>query len=140
MVVASVYRAVVVHPAAVVSRAAALPVAARPAAAWGCRAAAHQVVLVLKGPGTIITDGRRTAVNATGNSGMARGGSGDILTGLIAALLAQGMEAFDAAHLATHLHGLAGDIAAEKFTKQAMLVTDLLDSLPEAWRTLAFPG
>lgn len=100
-------------------------------------AAAHQVVLVLKGPGTIITDGQRTAVNSTGNSGMARGGSGDILTGLIAALLAQGMEAFDAAHLATHLHGLAGDIAAEKFTKQAMLVTDLLDSLPEAWRTLA---
>ncbi|WP_068133426.1 NAD(P)H-hydrate dehydratase [Roseimaritima ulvae] len=102
-------------------------------------AAAHKIVLVLKGPGTIITDGQRTVVNTTGNSGMARGGSGDILTGLIAALLAQGMSAFDAAHLATHLHGLAGDIAAEKFTKQAMLVTDLLDCLPEAWRTIDKP-
>ncbi len=96
----------------------------------------HGVILVLKGAATVITDGERTVVNPTGNSGLARGGTGDILTGLIGSLLAQDLPPFNAAHLATYWHGLAGDIAAEQFTKQAMSVIELLDSLPAAWQQM----
>lgn len=94
------------------------------------------VILVLKGQGTVITDGERLAVNATGNSGMATGGTGDVLTGLIAALLAQGMPPFDAARLAAHLHGLAGDLAAAELTKPALIASDLPRYLPRAWAQL----
>ena len=94
------------------------------------------VVLLLKGRGTIITDGKRLAVNTSGNSGMATGGSGDVLTGLIAALLAQGLPAFDAAQLAAHLHGLAGDLAAEELSKPGMIASDLPGYLPKAWQEL----
>ena len=94
----------------------------------------NHVVLVLKGSGTVITDGTRLAINATGNSGMATGGTGDVLTGLIAALLAQGLESFAAAQLGVYLHGLAGDLAADALTQQAMTATDLLDYLPTAWK------
>src|SRR2546426_9286534 len=75
-------------------------------------AKAHRVIVLLKGPRTVITDGERIAINLTGNSGLATGGSGDVLTGLIAALLGQGMLPFEAAQLGAHLHGLAGDLAA----------------------------
>ncbi len=92
------------------------------------------VVCALKGAGTVVTDGRRVFVNATGNPGLATGGSGDVLTGLTAALLAQGMEPFDAASLAVHLHGLAGDLAAEKLTQASLIATDLLDFLPQAMK------
>src|SRR2546430_36949 len=68
-------------------------------------AAAHGVVLVLKGQGTVVTDGTRVFVNTTGNPGMATGGTGDVLGGLIAALLGQGLEAFAAAQLGVFLHG-----------------------------------
>ncbi|MEX2288604.1 MAG: NAD(P)H-hydrate dehydratase [Planctomycetaceae bacterium] len=98
------------------------------------------IVLVLKGQGTVITDGERLAVNATGNSGMATGGTGDVLTGLIAALLAQGMSAFDAARLAAHLHGLAGDLAAAELTKPALIASDLPRYLPAAWSQLGDAG
>src|SRR5262249_34284890 len=72
-------------------------------------AADRKVVLVLKGHGTLVTDGRRLYRNLTGNPGMATGGTGDVLTGLIAALLGQGLPPFDAAQLGVHVHGLAGD-------------------------------
>ena len=91
-------------------------------------------VVVLKGHRTVITDGRRTAINATGNPGMATGGSGDVLTGLIAALLGQGLETFDAARLGAHLHGLAGDLAASKIGQVSLMATDLLAYLPSAIR------
>lgn len=94
----------------------------------------HKLVVVLKGQGTVITDGERAAINTTGNSGMATGGTGDVLTGLIAALLAQGMSAFDAAHLAAHLHGLAGDLAAADFGKPGMIASDIPCYLGRAWR------
>jgi NAD(P)H-hydrate epimerase len=97
-------------------------------------ARAHGVVLVLKGHGTVITDGERLAVNTTGNAGMATGGCGDVLTGLIAALLAQGMSAFDAAHLGTHLHGLAGDLAAAELSQPGLIASDLPRFLGPAWR------
>jgi ADP-dependent NAD(P)H-hydrate dehydratase len=99
-------------------------------------AAQYQVVLVLKGHKSVITDGRRVAINSTGNSGMATGGTGDVLTGLIAALLAQGMAPFEAAQLGASLHGLAGDLAAQPVSKPGLIASDLPRWLCEAWRKL----
>ncbi len=97
-------------------------------------AVTHGVIVLLKGKDTIITDGDRVAINRTGNSGMATGGSGDVLTGLIAALLAQGMPAFEAAQLGAHLHGLAGDLAAAELSQPGMIASDLPMFLAQAWR------
>ena len=94
----------------------------------------HRVVLVLKGAGTIVTDGLRVFINRTGNPGMATGGTGDVLTGLITALIAQGADPFDAACLGCHLHGLAGDIAAEELSPPSMIASDLPKYLPKAWK------
>ena len=96
----------------------------------------HGVVLLLKGHRTVITDGKRIAINETGNAGMASGGCGDVLTGLIAALIAQGMSPFDAAQLGAHLHGLAGDIAAERLSKPGLIASDLPRFLGEAFLVL----
>lgn len=96
----------------------------------------HQVTLVLKGPGTIVTDGERLMVNTTGNSGMATGGTGDVLTGLIAALLTQNMGPFEAARLAVHLHGLAGDIAAEELSEPGLIASDLPLYIGRAWKQM----
>ncbi|MEJ5342982.1 MAG: NAD(P)H-hydrate dehydratase [Thermogutta sp.] len=97
------------------------------AAKWG-------VVLVYKGHPTLVTDGTRCYFNTTGNPGMATGGSGDVLTGLIAALGAQGLEPFAAAQLAVYLHGLAGDLAAAELSEEAMIASDLIDYLPRAFQ------
>ena len=94
------------------------------------------VVLLLKGQRTVITDGQRLAINETGNSGMATGGSGDVLTGLIASLLAQGIEAFESAQLAAHLHGLAGDLAAQELSKPGLIASDLPRYVARAWDRL----
>jgi ADP-dependent NAD(P)H-hydrate dehydratase len=99
-------------------------------------AAAHRLIVALKGPGTIVTDGTRLYRNTTGNSGMGTGGSGDVLTGIVASLLGQGLPAFEATALAVHAHGVAGDVAAERFTQRGMIASDLLPCLPEAWRRL----
>jgi len=96
-------------------------------------AARFSVVVALKGQGTVVTDGEETYVNDTGNPGMASGGTGDVLTGMVAGLLAQGLEPFAAACLAVHLHGLAGDIAAEETGQHALTATDLLASIPRAF-------
>ncbi len=97
-------------------------------------AADHGVVLLLKGHRTIVTDGRRVAVNETGNSGMATGGVGDVLTGLIAALLGQKMKPFEAAQFGAHLHGLAGDLAADELSKPGLIASDLARYLAYAWK------
>ena len=76
----------------------------------------------------------RLAVNTTGNDGMAKGGSGDILTGLAAGLLAQGVEPFAACCCAVWLHGRAGDLAAQEKGQWGMTPTDLLERLPQALR------
>lgn len=89
-------------------------------------------VVVLKGAGTIVTDGHRVYINHTGNPGMATGGSGDVLTGLIAALVGQKMALFDAAVAGVHLHGLAGDLAAERMGEVSLIATDTIDYLPAA--------
>ena len=96
-------------------------------------AARRGVYLVLKGHRTVIAapDGR-LAVNTTGNDGMAKGGSGDILTGMTASLLAQGMAPVDACCCAVWLHGRAGDLAAAEKGRRGMTPTDLLEKLPYA--------
>jgi ADP-dependent NAD(P)H-hydrate dehydratase len=93
-------------------------------------------VVVLKGAGTVVTDGHRVYVNRTGNPGMATAGSGDVLTGLIAALIGQGLSEFDAATLGVHAHGLTADLAAEEIGQISLTATDLLDFLPEAFAVL----
>ena len=103
-------------------------------------AGTHRVIVVLKGPVTVVTDGTRAYRNTTGNSGMATGGSGDVLTGILTSLLGQGLPALDAAAIAVHAHGLAGDIASERFTQRGMIASDLLSSLPEAFRRLENRG
>ena len=94
------------------------------------------LVLVLKGAFTVVTDGRRLYVNRTGNPGLATGGSGDVLTGLLAALLAQGLSPFDAAVLATHTHGLAADLAAADVGETSLIATDLLAHIGKALKTM----
>jgi hydroxyethylthiazole kinase-like uncharacterized protein yjeF len=94
----------------------------------------HPFVVVLKGAGTVVTDGDRTVVNETGNPGMATGGSGDVLTGLIAAFIGQELDAVDAACLATYIHGLAGDLAAEAIGPVSMTAEDILAYVPDAIR------
>lgn len=96
----------------------------------------HNVIMVLKGHRTLITDGDRVTYNTTGNPGMATGGSGDVLTGLVTALLCQGLPPFEAAQLGVHIHGLAGDLAAEKLGQVSMIASDLADHLSEAYRRL----
>lgn len=99
----------------------------------------YGVVTVLKGAGTIIAspDGR-VMINRTGNSGMATGGSGDALAGMTGSLSAQGAKPFDAAAAAVYLHGLAGDIAAEKLGRISMLPTDLINEIPQAYKRCGF--
>lgn len=94
----------------------------------------NDVVLVLKGHGTVVTDGRRVYINATGNPGMATGGTGDVLGGLIAALLGQKLETFAAAQLGVYLHGRAGDLARQQIGETSLIASDLLDFLPHAFR------
>lgn len=87
-------------------------------------------VVVRKGHDTVITDGNRIYVNRTGNAGMATGGSGDVLAGIITALLGQGAPVLEAAAAASWLHGVAGDLAAARMGQYAMGPCDLLKELP----------
>ncbi len=94
----------------------------------------HNVYLVLKGANTSITTPLgNTFFNTTGNPGMATGGSGDVLTGIITSLLAQGYHPQEAAVLGVYLHGLAGDVAKENNTEYAMIASDIIESLPLAF-------
>jgi len=102
-------------------------------------AAKYGAVVILKGARSVVAgaDGA-TFVNPTGNPGMASGGMGDALTGIVGGLLAQGLEALDAAKLGVYVHGLAGDLAADKIGGQAGLVcSDLIDAIPRALASLA---
>ncbi len=94
----------------------------------------HECVVALKGHATIVTDGRRVFENQTGNPGMATGGTGDVLTGVIAALVGQALSIFDAAQLGVHVHGAAGDLARDQVGEISLIATDLLDFLPAAIR------
>jgi NAD(P)H-hydrate epimerase len=90
-------------------------------------------VLILKGQYTKIAFGEETFVNTTGNAGLAKGGSGDALAGIIAALLAQGYSALDAAQCGIYLHGLAADIALKTQSLESMLITDVIECLGQAF-------
>lgn len=94
-------------------------------------------VTILKGHRTLIAlPGGGIAENGTGNHGMSKGGSGDVLTGLLGGLLAQGMSPFNAACLGVFVHGLAGDIAAARVGARGMTASDIIAALPAAWRQL----
>ena len=97
-------------------------------------AEAIDAVIVLKGPATLIVDRTQRAHNDTGNPGMATAGTGDVLTGVTAALVAQRLSPFDAARLAAWVHGRAGDLAAESLGEISMTARDLLDRLHVAFR------
>jgi NAD(P)H-hydrate epimerase len=99
-------------------------------------AAEHGVVILLKGHRTYIADGTREAINSTGNPGMATGGSGDVLTGIITALVCQHLSAFDAAALGAHIHGLAGDLAARELGQVSLIARDLVGFLPLAFQSV----
>ena len=99
-------------------------------------AQAHGAVVVLKGQRTVIHDGRRQHVNDTGNPALATAGSGDVLTGMIAARMAQGLNAYDAAVLGTHLHGRAADRWADRHGSAGLLARELADELPTTMREM----
>ncbi len=90
-----------------------------------------QLTVVLKGAGTVVADPSRVFVNPTGNPGLAKGGSGDVLTGMIAALMAQGMGLWQSARFAVFFHGLAADQAVKKIGEASLMARDLLEVLPK---------
>ncbi|MGN0612839.1 MAG: NAD(P)H-hydrate dehydratase [Porcipelethomonas sp.] len=96
----------------------------------------YKAVVVLKGAGTVIAKPDMVYVNPSGNPGMAKGGSGDILAGIIASLAAQKIDIFDAAVLGAFVHGLAGDAAAEKLGMQSMTAADIIKNLPEEFKII----
>ena len=100
-------------------------------------AAANSVIIVLKGNRTIVTDGTNTYVNRTGNPGMATGGSGDVLTGIITGLLGQDLSPLEAAVLGVHVHGIAGDVARDQYGELSMVAENIKNSLPTAFQSIA---
>ena len=97
----------------------------------------QRCVVALKGHDTVVAGPDGDAlINTTGNSGLATGGTGDVLTGLIAGLLAQACNPLDAAALGVFVHGLAGDIAADAMTQRGMIASDVCDCIPDAWAVL----
>jgi len=100
----------------------------------------HGVLVALKGAGTVVTDGERVFINPSGNPGMACGGMGDLLTGLAAGLLGQGLEPFEALQMAVFVHGLAGDMAARLKGELSLVPEDVLECLPEAFMRVEAAG
>jgi NAD(P)H-hydrate epimerase len=96
----------------------------------------YSAICILKGYESVIAFQDKVVVNQTGNPGMATAGAGDVLSGIIGALLNQVSSVFEAAILSTKVHGLAGDIAAKKYGQISMTATDIIDSLPPAFANL----
>lgn len=93
--------------------------------------------VLLKGSGTVVTHAEeKTYINTTGNPGMATGGSGDVLTGVVAALAASGLSAFDAVKTGAFIHGMAGDIAADKIGQWGMTAVEIEEALPAALKKI----
>jgi NAD(P)H-hydrate epimerase len=104
-------------------------------------AASHGCLVVLKGNRTIISSPRGDVyINPSGNPGMASGGTGDVLTGMIGGLLAQGIAPLEAAKWGVYLHGLAGDIAAKKVGEVPLIASDVIDLLPRALKEVKTCG
>lgn len=97
----------------------------------------YKCIVALKGPGTTISNIKgEIYVNSTGNPGMSKGGSGDSLTGMITAFIAQGYTSLESAQLGVYLHGLAGDLAVKEFSEYALLSSDLIEFIPKAFLQL----
>ncbi|MFA7677712.1 MAG: NAD(P)H-hydrate dehydratase, partial [Candidatus Omnitrophota bacterium] len=92
----------------------------------------YNLVLVLKGNNTLVSDGRRFFENTTGNPGLATAGTGDVLSGIISGFAAQGLDAYTAAKAGVYLHGLAADKAAQEKTQNCLIASDVIDYLPKA--------
>ena len=103
-------------------------------------AEAFEQVIVLKGSRTIVTDAARVYVNHTGDSSLSKAGSGDVLSGILGCLLAQHLDRFEAACLAVHIHGRAGELAGEKLGMRSVLARDVIDALPAAIAELESQG
>ena len=99
-------------------------------------ASERDLICVLKDANTAVSDGVRTMINQSGNSGLATGGSGDVLAGIIAALIAQGTSLFDAAALGVYIHGLAGDDASARLSEYSVIASDIIDSLPSVFKQI----
>lgn len=97
-----------------------------------------ETILVLKGYGTLVCSGGNVSVNPTGGPAMAKGGSGDVLCGIICALAAQGFGSLCAATSGVYIHGAAGDLAAEQFGEYSVTPSDLIRFLPEVFKKCAF--
>lgn len=93
------------------------------------KAKEHNLVIVLKGNNTLITHAGESFMNTTGNAGLAKGGSGDALSGIITAFLAQGYNPFMAAKMGVFIHGLAADITLKTQSMESMLITDVIENL-----------
>jgi NAD(P)H-hydrate epimerase len=93
--------------------------------------------VVLKGSETVVTNGTNVYINHTGNAGMATAGSGDVLTGVIAALVGQGLPPFDAAKLGVYLHGMAGDLGSRELGMHGLMASDIVQKLPAAFQRYA---
>ncbi len=96
----------------------------------------YHVVLVLKGDRTLVVEGEKVYVNDTGNPGMAKGGTGDVLTGIIASFIAQGLDPFRACAWAVYIHGRAGDVAVKVKGELSLVAGDLIDTLPRVFKSL----
>lgn len=106
-------------------------------AEWAIRfARRHGCIVVAKGPGTVVTDGVHAYQNTSGGPELATAGSGDVLTGLITGLVAQGTAPLQAAVLGVHLHGLCGQFGAEDWTRYGLISSDLVTYLPRAIREI----
>ena len=98
------------------------------------KATEHNIIVVLKSHQTLITSAGGSFLSITGNAGLAKGGSGDGLTGMVTAFLAQGYAPFDAARIAVYLHGSAADIALKAQSVESMMITDVIDCLGNAFK------
>ena len=97
----------------------------------------YNVIVVLKGAYTVVAHPKgKTVINPTGNKGMAKAGSGDVLAGIIGALLSQGMSPFNSAVSGAYCHGYAGDVASDKFGEISMTATDIIDMLPICFKNI----
>ena len=98
------------------------------------KALQHNIIIILKGHKTFITHNGISFLNTKGNAGLAKAGSGDALTGIITAFLAQGYKPFDAAKIAVYLHGLAADICLKDQSMESMLITDVMENMGKAFK------
>ncbi|MCP4652972.1 MAG: NAD(P)H-hydrate dehydratase [Candidatus Omnitrophica bacterium] len=96
----------------------------------------YNLTLVLKGNRSLVGSGKKLVENSTGNSAMATAGTGDVLTGIIAGLLAQGLSPFDAARTGVYLHGLSADIAVKDKTQNCLIASDIIEYLPKAMKKI----